>query len=419
MLLFNVLRSSHTRQNSSSRKHRLAVINSHPIQYSAPLYRLLANEPDIDLTVYFYSPMGAEEYVDAEFGKAIKWDTPLLEGYRHHFLPNLRRSNDVRGTTSMINPRIVGEILRNRYDAVWMHGYMFVSDWLALAASCFSGTPILYRSEASLYYDANVRRPLLLRIVKPRLLRFLFRRVARFLAIGTLNREFYIAHGARPEKVFHVPYTVDNDHFAQKTSEYQRQRDRIRAEMGLKPEDVTFLFAAKMTPQKAPLELLRAYQKLAEIPNKALIMAGDGKLRAEAEDYAARNGLSNVHFVGFANQSELPKYYGISDVFVRPDGLYKGDWGLTVNEAMVAGLAVIATDSIGASVDLVKSGENGILARFNDVDDLALAMKRLALDPKACREMGRRSSEIISNWSYRQCVEGVRAALESLNHEGA
>ncbi len=66
--------------------YKLAILNTHPIQYFAPLYRRLAQEPDIDLTVYFCSRQGAEEYLDPGFGERIKWDISLLDGYKNQFL---------------------------------------------------------------------------------------------------------------------------------------------------------------------------------------------------------------------------------------------------------------------------------------------------------------------------------------------
>lgn len=402
-----------------NRTYRLAILNTHPIQYFAPLYKRIAQEPEIDLTVYYCSHQGINEYTDPDFGKSIKWDLPLLEGYRYRFLPNLRRRDQVNGGTSLINPGIIKEIGKGRYDVLWLHGYTFISDWLALATARLSGTKIFYRSESSLSYDSRVDRPRSVRLLKPLLLRSLFKQINCFLAIGTLNKEFYLHYGARPEQIYHVPYAVDNEYFASKVSDCREQREAIRAAMGIGVNDIVFLFAAKMTPRKSPLELLQAYARLGDSPNKAIIMAGDGELRAELEAYVEKHKLSGVHFVGFLNQSELPKYYAVSDVFVRADGLYKGDWGLTVNEAMAAELAIIASDSIGVTTDLVKPEENGIVVRFGDTEDLARAMGRMVGDPEACRRMGKRSAEIISGWGFDQCVKGVLNALYSIDQRGA
>ena len=72
------------------KKVRLAYLVSHPIQYQAPLLRRIAQEPDIDLTVFFGSDFSVRGYKDEGFGVGVKWDVPLLDGYKHEFLPVLR-----------------------------------------------------------------------------------------------------------------------------------------------------------------------------------------------------------------------------------------------------------------------------------------------------------------------------------------
>jgi len=402
----------------NQRRYRVAILNSHPIQYFAPLYRRLAREPAIDLTVYYCDSGGSKEHFDRGFGRKVQWDVPLLDGYRYEFMANLR-GGGLGGPLSLFNPAIVRAIRKGRYDALWIHGYSFATDWLGLLSAIAMRTPILYRSESSLRYDANtVRSPLLL-WVKSRLLRALFRRVQGFLAIGTDNRDFYLHYGAPPERIFPVPYTVDHDFFLARTDHWRAQRGDIRTAMGIGGEDVVFLFAAKMIALKRPREIVQAFGRLRRPHNAKLLMVGDGPELASVRELAAAQGIEGINFAGFANQSEMPRYYAMSDVLVRPDGIYKGDWGLTVNEAMAAGLAVVATDQIGATTDLVKSGVNGSVVRFGDLDDLAAAMDRLAADPDAVRRMGDASREMIKRWSYEQCVEGVFSALRALGGTGS
>jgi glycosyltransferase involved in cell wall biosynthesis len=399
---------------STQGKYRVAVLNSHPVQYFAPLYRRLAREPEIDLTVYYCDAGGSTEHFDSGFGRRVQWDIPLLDGYRHEFLANLR-SQGLGGPLSLINPAIVRAILTQHYDALWLHGYSFATDWLALLSAIATRTPILYRSESSLRYDANTRRSRALLWIKSWVLRVLFRQVNGFLAIGTDNGNFYRHYGAPPERIFAVPYTVDNDFFRTQTELWRKQRNTLRAAIGIASEDVVFLFAAKMIAIKRPSELVQAFGRIARGRNAKLLLVGDGPELANVRELPTAQGIGGVVFAGFANQSELPKYYAISDVLVRPDGIYKGDWGLTVNEAMAAGLAVIATDQIGATTDLVKSGVNGRVVRFGSLDDLAAAMESLASDRAAVRRMGEASREMIKRWSYEECVKGVLSALHSID----
>lgn len=402
------------RVSISARRFRLAVLNAHPIIYFVPIYRCLAQHPDVDLTVYYCSRLGIEKFFDPLFGVQRSFGTSVLDGYRYRFLSNIRKGNIISGYTSCINFGIVSEIWRERYDALWVHSYNYITYLLALTTARLRGTSIFYRAEHSLTYDSKVRRSFWVRIFKPLFLRLLFKQVECFLSIGSRNTEFYLYYGVQPHQIFHVPYVADNEYFSRRVAEFRLQRDEMRAAMGISREDVVFLFAAKMIPKKAPLELLQAYERVSQ-PGKALIMVGDGELRAEAEAYVAREKMRGVHFLGYLDHQELSKIYAISDVFVRPDGLYIGDWGNTVNEAMASGLAIIATDCIAASVDLVKDGENGFVVRFGDLDDLAAAMRRMVINPTMCRQMGKRSSEIISTWTYEQCVEGILQALHSLD----
>ena len=73
------------------KKHRLAVVASHVIQYQDPFFRLLAADPDIDLTVYYCSPQGAVDYRDEEMKTTLRWDIETLTGYRSVMLRNFAR----------------------------------------------------------------------------------------------------------------------------------------------------------------------------------------------------------------------------------------------------------------------------------------------------------------------------------------
>ena len=68
-------------------KYRLAIVETHPIQYKAPLFRLLAAHPQIDLTV-LYAMIPDPTQQGTGFGVSFAWDVPLLEGYRHEVLDN-------------------------------------------------------------------------------------------------------------------------------------------------------------------------------------------------------------------------------------------------------------------------------------------------------------------------------------------
>ena len=393
---------------------RLAVLNSHPIQYFAPLYRRLARERDIDLTVYYCSRQGLDPYADEEFGgELVRWDVPLVEGYRSVFLKNIRASTTLDGFWSLINPGIISALRQQHYDALWVHGHNYFTYLLAYAAARTYGTPILVRGETHLL----LQRPQWKQRLRGPVLRAFYAQCAACLAIGSRNAAFYRYHGVPDCKIFSVPYTVDNEYFMRLADAQRPDRPGMKTGMGLSPALPVVLYASKFTQRKHPLDLLRAKARQERQGlDCAVLMIGAGEEEVALRDYVQHHGLRDVHFLGFRNQSELPGLYALADIFVLPSE--NEPWGLIINEVMCAGVAVIATEEVGAVADLVREGDNGLLYPARDVDRLTAHLASLLQDPDRCRRMGERSREIIAGWSYEQCVQGVKDALRAVRPEG-
>ncbi len=122
-------------------KYKLAILVSHPIQYQAPLFKKLAERPEVDLTVYFCWDFGVKETYDSEFGKKLEWNIPLLDGYQYKFLKNysLKPSS---GFWGQINPSIILELLTNKYDAILIFGWNSFTNWLAFFTAFINKTPV-------------------------------------------------------------------------------------------------------------------------------------------------------------------------------------------------------------------------------------------------------------------------------------
>jgi glycosyltransferase involved in cell wall biosynthesis len=391
-------------------RFRLAILISHPIQYFAPLYRRLAQEPGIDMTVYFCSRQGVHSYDDEGFGTQVSWDVPLLEGYRHKFLPNVRRKAKVGRFFSLVNVALVGELWRNRYDALLVNGHMYFSYLLGIIAAKLVGIPVFMRCETHLL----LRRSGLKLALRRYLMRLFYRHFCdRCLAIGTRNRAFYRAHGVSAERLFDVPYVVDNAFFVRETAPCRARVGDARLELDLPVDKPLILYASKLIPRKRPHDLLAAFHRLREGGiEAALVFVGSGVLEPALKEYADQHRVSDVYFAGFRNQSELPQYYDAADIFVLPSE--DEPWGLVINESMCAGLPVVASEEIGAVPDLVRHGYNGFTFPAGDVEQLADHLRELVRDEGVRRDMGEKSLEIIRGWDLERCVEGILAALKSL-----
>ena len=141
-----------------------------------------------------------------------------------------------------------------------------------------------------------------------------------------------------------------------------------------------------------------------------LVLVGDGDLRPELE---RRSQPINDHlkFTGFRNQSELPAFFDLCDLFVLPSE--DEPWGLVVNEVMSVGRAVIVSDRVGCAPDLVKDGVNGYIYPVGDVAALGEAIARALESRDRLIAMGKASAGIIANWSYEQDVGGMFAGISS------
>lgn len=400
-----------TRYTSMDRKkYRIAVLNSHPIQYFAPLYRFLCRDADLEVTALYCSDSSLRGGIDPGFGQAVSWDVDLLSGYPSVFLGGERaRKRTPRGFFSLICPEVWAELRDGGYDAVLIHGYSFAAYVLGMLAARVHGIPVFIRSETHLGLS---RAPLRQRM-RDFILARVYRSFAAFLAIGTENRNYYLSLGVPEHKIFAVPYTVDNDRIIEAARRARQGRVGLRRELGVPEGSCVVLYASKFMRRKHPDDVIAAVAKLQkEGADVSLLMVGTGEMEAELRTQAASLDVKNIAFTGFVNQSRLPSLYAASDVFVLPSE--DEPWGLVVNEVMCAGLPVVVAAGVGCVADLVEDGINGAVSKPGDVESLASALRRVLRNDELRRAMGEASLSRIRNWSYTECKHGLLSALEAV-----
>jgi glycosyltransferase involved in cell wall biosynthesis len=90
--------------------------------------------------------------------------------------------------------------------------------------------------------------------------------------------------------------------------------------------------------------------------------------------------------VGFVDQDGLPAYYAAADVFVFPT--LDDPFGIVLLEAAASGLALVASEHAGATLDLIKDGESGFVFDPHNEHALAELVAKLADSPKLVRDLG-------------------------------
>lgn len=365
---------------------RLLYLVSHPIQYQAPLLRRIAGEPGIELRVVFADTGSAGVHREADFGVDVGWDVPLLEGY---------------DSVSLAATDIESEVAAAH--AVWLHGWQYRWQRRAIALAVRHGVPVLMRGEN--WIGAMPEAPGPIGWMRRMWRRRLFRRCDAFLAIGSGNRDYYTGHGVPPQRVFAMPYAIDNRFFAERAAAAAPQRATLRRELGLPPEGGIVMYVGKLMRRKRPDLLVDAWRSAGWTGARPhLVLVGDGEMRDALQRLAG-----DAIFAGFRNQSALPALYDLADILVVPSE--REPWGLVVNEAMACGTAVIASDQVGAAQDLL-GPECGAVFRAGDRDDLA--GKLVACLPHAGM-LGEAARRRIAGWDFEADVKGLREALAAVH----
>lgn len=307
------------------------------------------------------------------------------------------------GSSVAASVSLVELLLRERPDYLLIYGYTLLPQMAALLWAMMTGTPFAVACDANRYTDLATG---LKRLAKGLWLRQVTRQAAALICVGTANRLFWSAYGARPEQLFEARFAVDNNHFAQASADCKHDASELRRRWGLSDKTV-FLFVGRLVKRKNVDLLIRAAQQL-NGEQIAIVIAGSGQERESLESLAA--GDPRVVFTGNVAQSELPLFYALADVLVLP--ARQEPWGLVVNEAMACGLAIIAHQHCGAAVDLVNI-DNGVVLTGFSADELAQAMRKIAADVTLLGSMQRCSREKIQAWSIQAATSGILQAVET------
>jgi glycosyltransferase involved in cell wall biosynthesis len=358
------------------RRYRVLLIATHPVQYASPVFREMALHPRLDILVAFCSLQGAEAgVVDPGFGKEVKWDVPLLDGFPWTQIPNRSRRPGLGRFFGLINTGLWRLIRKGRYDAVVIYtGHRYASFWIALATAKISGTPAIFGTDAASIHPRGGSRWKLW--IKPFVLSRIFRRADAAFGASPAGKELLKSFGVPENRIAILPIVVDNDWWLARAAEVDRAA--VRASWAVPDSCFIILFCAKLQSWKRPQDLLRAFAQ-AGASAAHLVFAGDGQLSPALEAQAAQLGVRDrVHFLGFVNQSQLPAVYCASDLLVLPSDYEP--FGVVVNEAMLCGCAVAVSDRVGAGPVLVRP-ETGFVFPCGDVDAIAKILQRALADP--------------------------------------
>ncbi|MBC7782499.1 MAG: glycosyltransferase family 4 protein [Burkholderiales bacterium] len=301
--------------------------------------------------------------------------------------------------------RVIGELARQDVRAVVVYGYADAGR-LRIIRWCRQR-----RIPCFVWGDSNMRSEVRTG-TKARLKRVVLRRVLSWssgvMCCGSLGQEYFEHYGVDPKRIYWVPYEPD---YAMVGAINPQQIADVKNRFNLDDGRRRIVYSGRLAPVKRVDLAIDAFVRLAaERPMWDLIIVGDGPLGPELRLRVPVQLKDRVIWTGFLDdQATISALYRASDILILPSDYEP--WALVINEAAAAGLAIIASDVVGAAAELVRDGVNGFTFTHGDLQQLIDVM-RIATDEGRLETTKAASAGILQDWIRRaDPVAGLRRAL--------
>jgi glycosyltransferase involved in cell wall biosynthesis len=337
---------------------KLAFISQAPTPYLTPILNELAER--VDLHVIFMAGRKPSTTVESWATFHDPWGT--VPRFEYSFHPSFAVGSIRRDFHARISAGVSFRLARLHADLVLVHG------WGPLMME-----PLLWRliarKRAVMWTESTQTSGLLRDPVSEGFRRAMLRGVDTFVSNGSRATQYVEALGVSPGRVVTscLPSIPGRE----------RLEGRPATPIHAGSATVRFLFVGRFVPRKRPLDLIAAFRlATGAIPGATLTIVGNGPLRADVEAASADLG-DRVRMIDRLEGAELSSAFSAADILVVPSE--REVWGLVVNEGLLAGLYVIATDQVGSAFDLLRPG-TGTIVPTADVSSLAAAMKAAMRD---------------------------------------
>ena len=398
-----------SRSDEVNHPRSLVAIETHPIQYHAPVYRCLQQKLAIPVTSIYASDFSVVGYRDQEFGHTFAWDTDLLSGYTSVFLSKVAEGG--ARSAEGVSARGLGTALRQaRASAILLTGYSPRFHQQAFYHAWRSGLPILFRGETTDHAQSRTR---IRAWARRHALQSVYWRCRRLLYVGKRSGQHFRTLGCEEEKLVSAPYCVDTEAFQCGEVARACQRQEMRRQLEIEAGEVVLVFSGKFSLRKGADLLVKAVRALEfDLRTRTtIVFLGSGELEGMLMSLAATDPEVRVRFVGFQNQSRLSPYYHAADIVVLPS--VQGEtWGLVVNEALHHGIPCVVSDAVGCAPDLIEPGMTGEIARAGSVEDLTAALRR-AFTLTERTEIRDNCRRVVGGYTVDKAAEGIAQAFSA------
>lgn len=381
-----------------SKSLKIHFVTSIPSPYQLDFFEALEAVIPGEFTVTF----SAAQEIDRQY-----YEVPKEFGFSARILNHKIRK---LGKDFHRNPALGGVLREFPARNVIVGGSYFMPDALTVRRHCMKTRQQLFfwGENPSKKRDGWLKHRL-----KRSYLRWFLRGVDGVIAVGQAAAGQYRRLGGRGLVTTSIPYAPNLDALLEPDETVLKLASEIRASNGV-GSGVLVLYAGSLIDRKDPLTLVRSFADVvAKGHETRLLIAGEGPLRGETESLVQALNLNDrVTLAGYLRGEQLAATYHAADVFVLPTIGHEG-WGVVVQEAMAAGLPVIASNRVGAAVDMLAEGNAGFLFDAGNRAQLAERMTNLIRNPEQRSASGRNARELARNTDARSAAARLLQFLDS------
>lgn len=380
------------------KKIKVLILHNYMAPYRFPLFESISKNKDIDLTVYFMS----------RSAKNRKWKELPKLNFKYKVLPKIEISYFGKDLLAyIINYTFPFLFVKEKFDVVISAGWLDFASQAAFFLSRFTKTKFIIWSEST------VNEPSLLRTVTLPFVSYLVKKSDSWIAISTRSKEYLISLGAKAKKVFIGYSSVDNDLFSKLSTMSAKEIDMAKLNLNIKSKKVV-LYVGQFIERKGIEYLISGFKKyLKDDLEASLLIVGYGPSEEKLKKMSSGLVNKNIFFLNHIEIEQMPKIYGLSDLFVLPS--LEETWGLVINEAMAAGLPIITTDKVGSSADMVKNGVNGYVIKSKSSNQIYHMIKKIFNDRIKLNLMKKNSSSMISSFSPQKQAAAFIKSIQSVS----
>lgn len=178
----------------------------------------------------------------------------------------------------------------------------------------------------------------------------------------------------------------------------------LRKKWGADENDLVVIHVGRLAKEKNIFLVLDTFRAIQETkPRAKLVFVGEGPLQDELAQKCPE-----AIFCGSQRGKALAVHYASADLFIFPS--ITETFGNVIPEALASGLCVVAYDYAAAG-DIIQNGTSGLLAPFNQSQDLINLAIKAAKNIDLVNHCKKQSFSSIANTSWKSVIEELETLL--------